>query len=386
MNPRIAHVGTFPPTHCGIASFTKSLTDSLVGQGADVGVVRLVDSWQLRPNADIIHQHVAGRGSLATANIVNSYDFAILQHEFGIYAGPDGDDVLNILNLTRIPTLVVLHTVLTDPTMHQRYVMQEIIRNADVLVTLSHVSRTRLIRNYEVNPARVRVIPHGCADLRPRGESTVSSSRPTILTWGLISQGKGIEWGIEALARMKDINPRPRYVIAGETHPKVRASDGEKYRESLMRMASMNGLSDDVTFVDGYMEADSLKQHIAEADVVLLPYDSRTQVTSGVLVEALVSNTPIVATCFPHAMELLGDGSGALVDHGNAAAMAREMRRILTDSQVADEMRSKSRAKAGSFLWSRVARDYMRMGESLVNGRSILYASMGVEPTQVAAG
>jgi len=379
MKPRIAVLGTYPPTQCGIATFSQSLVNALILQHAQVSVVRLVDAPEPRPSAAVIHQHVAGQAPNATANVINHHDAALIQHEYGIYGGEDGDEILDILAKIRVPKIVVLHTVLRNATRHQKVVMQGIIDAADMLVTMTQTAKQYLLEGYSVDADHIKVIPHGSADLRTQNVGLKRSLRPTILTWGLISQGKGIEWGIEALAHLGDLSPRPRYVIAGQTHPKVINYEGERYRNSLIQKAERCGVSDDVVFVDKYLDAQSLRTLIQAADIVLLPYDSTEQVTSGVLVEAVVAGKPIVATKFPHALELLGDGSGELVNQCDPDDMASAMRKILVDVKHAQSLRKRAAAKVHSLLWTSVGEDYLsvldtldrpRMGASSVRAMS----------------
>lgn len=365
MKPKIAVLSTYPPTQCGIATFSQSLVNGLLSQNASVDVVRLIDEPQPRPSKAVVHQHLAGRDLSVTRTVLNNYDVVIVQHEFGIFGGTDGDEILHLMSQIHLPMIVVLHTVLTSPTVHQRIVLARIIELADALVTMTNTGRENLLKHYNVDPALVHVIPHGSADLRSVTPKKVDSEQPTILTWGLLSEGKGIEWGIDALAMLKDLTPRPRYIVAGQTHPKVKASEGEKYRNFLIERAASNGVSDDLQFIDNYLESESLKTLIQSADVILLPYDSREQVTSGVLVEAMVAGKPIISTRFPHAIELLGDGSGVLVDQFDPKAIADALRLLLTDKDHVRGMRLRSEKKADKFLWPNVSKDYFRVAESL---------------------
>ena len=375
MKPRIAVLGTYPPTQCGIASFSQSLVNALVLLNAQVNVVRLVEAQEPRPSVAVVHQHLAGQAPGITANVINHYDAVLVQHEYGIYGGPDGDEILGLLDKIRVPKVVILHTVLPNPTRHQKLVMQGIIDAADVLVTMTQTAKSYLLAGYDVPAQRVQVIPHGSADLRTQTTGLKRSLRPTILTWGLISEGKGIEWGIEALAQLADLSPRPRYVVAGQTHPKVLLNEGERYRNTLQHIAASYGLSDDVIFVDKYLDAQSLRTLIQAADIVLLPYDSRDQVTSGVLVEAVVAGKPVVATKFPHAIEMLGDGSGELVNQGDATDMADAMRKILVDVKHAQSLRKKAAAKVHSLLWTSVGSDYLSLLDKLDTPRMASSAS-----------
>ena len=156
-----------------------------------------------------------------------------------------------------------------------------------------------------------------------------------VLTWGLLGEGKGIEWAIDAMAQLKDLRPRPRYLVAGRTHPKVAALEGERYRDMLIQRSWATGVAASVTFDDSYRDVPSLTRLIQQATVVVLPYDSRDQATSGVLVDAIAAGRPVVATAFPHAVELLSSGAGFIVPHENPATLAHALRRVLTEPDLA---------------------------------------------------
>ncbi|MCL9797954.1 glycosyltransferase, partial [Frankia sp. AgKG'84/4] len=317
----------------------------------------------------VVGNLVAGTpgGPREAARLLNGFDVAVLQHEYGVYGGPDGDEVLAVLDAVEVPVIVVLHTVLVTPTPHQRRVLDAIVASADAVVVMTETARVRLVEGYRVHPRRVVVIPHGAADgQRAPGRH---ADRPTILTWGLIGPGKGIEWGIAAMAQLAGLAPAPRYVIAGQTHPKVLAREGEAYRDRLTAQVRDLGLTDSVSFDDRYLDAVSLAGLVRQADVVLLPYDSVDQVTSGVLIEAVAASCPIVATAFPHAVELLGDGSGLVVPHRDPGAIAAAVRSITTNETVRTGLAGAAAAKAPDLLWPAVAGRYRQLAAGLVARR-----------------
>jgi glycosyltransferase involved in cell wall biosynthesis len=365
MKPKIAMLSTYPPTQCGIATFAQSLVNGFLGQNVSVDVVRLIDEPTYFPSRAVIRQHLSGQDGSATRAVLNNYDVVVVQHEFGIYGGEDGEEILDLISEVHVPMIFVLHTVLTAPTAHQRFVFERILELADALITMTNSGRANLITHYDVDPTRVHVIPHGSADLRCKSSQRIDGTRPVVLTWGLLSEGKGVEWGIDALAMLGNLNPKPRYIVAGQTHPKVRAKEGEKYREFLLSRAAENEVSEDVEFINSYMESQALKKLIQLADVILLPYDSHDQVTSGVLVEAMVAGKPIVSTRFPHAVELLADGSGYLVDQCDSKGMADALRSLLTDEKQVSQMLINSEEKAESFLWSAVSQGYLELATEL---------------------
>jgi glycosyltransferase involved in cell wall biosynthesis len=350
-----------------------------------VGVVRVVDRPQRSASPEVVHHLVTSSpgGEAEAAAILDSFDAVIVQHEYGIYGGPDGDQVLSVLERLTVPILVVLHTVLVDPTPHQREVLERVLDVADAVITMTPTARRRLLNGYPVDPARVALIPHGAPDNRlavagrsddPIVEVDPGPARPTILTWGLLGPGKGIEWVIDALALLTDLDPQPRYLVVGETHPRVAERQGETYRQALKDRAARRGVDHLVEFNDGYFATAALGRIVAEADVVILPYDSREQVTSGVLVEALAAAKPVIATGFPHAVELLGGGTGLVVPHGDSAAMAAALRRVLTEPGLAAHLAAEAAALAPQLLWPAVADRYRMLAGALVEARATAVA------------
>lgn len=369
-------LSTFPPTRCGLATFTESLSDALVGHEDEGTIVRVLDQPEERGRRDPgarsrVRTDLIAGDSLSTSRSImslNGCDIAIVQHEYGIYGGRDGDQVLDVLAALRIPAIVVLHTVLVTPTAHQREVLVEVCRLASVVVVMTTHARDNLAAHYEVDLTRVHVIPHGVQHV------ALGDSRPhhrrRVVTWGLLSPGKGIEWGIRAMAQLADITPDVEYIVAGQTHPKVLAHAGESYRAMLADLASGLGIGSSVRIDGRYLDAAELAALIASADVVLLPYDSVDQATSGVLAEAVAAGVPVVATAFPHAVELLSSGAGIVVPHRHPDAIARALREILTDASVAKDMRETALRETDETLWSAVADRYRAVAVRLAAGRA----------------
>lgn len=366
--PSFGILSTYAPTACGLATFSAALARGLSSWGVDVGVVRIADGTP-SSEANVIGELVTGSpGSLeAAADLLNRSDVAVIQHEYGIFGGPDGDDVIRLMKYLSVPSIVVAHTVVKDPTPHQRSVLEEVAALADRVVVMSEAARDRLCGDYSVDRRKVEIIPHGAAT--PASAAVAPGQRPTILTWGLLGPGKGIERVIDVMPALKVLPGRPRYLIAGRTHPKVLATQGETYREGLIAQARRIGVADCVSFDGEYRTPEALTSLIQDASVVVLPYDSRDQVTSGVLVDSLSSGRPVVATAFPHAVELLGSGAGTVVDHDDPVALMSALRRLLTDSGVARSMASEARGMAPAMAWPVVANDYVTLAQRLVAAR-----------------
>ena len=370
MAPSYGFLSTHPPTQCGLATFNSALASHLTVVGTRHGVVRVTTGTDdHRPGPGVVHtwpaRGVAGWRDAAVA--LNQFDVAIIQHEYGIYPGPDGRDVLLLLRCLAVPSIVVLHTVLTRPTAPQKVLLEQIVAAAGAVVTMTDIARDRLLVGYTVDSSKVSVIPHGAT--KHVGAAAGARPRPHLLTWGLLGPGKGIEWALRALAELNDLDPAPTYTIAGKTHPKVLEHHGEAYRAGLHRLGAQLGVSTAVRYDSVYRDEKSLSRLISSADVVVLPYDSREQVTSGVLIEAVAAGIPVVATRFPHAVELLTGGPGLLVSHQNPVALAAALRRILTEPGLAASLAGRARARTQTPLWPAVAARYDALAHGLLAAR-----------------
>lgn len=373
MTMRFGFVSTFPPTQCGLATFTAALRGALLHSTTDEGwVVRLVDAPAPRPGDEVVAQLIAGDSASLhhAAAQLNLCDVAIVQHEYGVYGGADGSEILHLLDQVRVPCVVILHTVLTDPTPHQRRVLESVIAQADAVVTMTVAALERLAAGYAADMTKVCIIAHGApAPETTMAEPTFRTGQFTVLTWGLLGPGKGIEWGIEAMAMLRDLRPMPRYMVAGQTHPKVLLQEGDAYRDRLREQVRQGELGSWITFDGHYRNTSALASLIRSADVVLLPYDSAEQVTSGVLIEAVAAGRPVVATQFPHARELLAGGAGLLVPHRDPAAIAAALRSLVTRRDVMARMAAAATATAPQLLWPAIADQYRDLAGRLITAR-----------------
>ena len=365
-SPRLLFVSTYPPTRCGLANYTQSLVRALSDHrgGLDgLGVVRLMPPDDPPDENDdlVMARVVPGRpGWLKSVRAASAgFHILCLQHEYGIFGPDDGLAVLDLIESVDLPVMLTLHTVPRDPSDRQRQILESLVTRAEVLVVMSHAARRRLELRYRFDGTLIRVIPHGAHGFH--GQARRSDGRPTILTWGLIGPGKGIEWAIHAMRKLRHLEPLPWYLVQGGTHPNVRRRQGETYRRYLEWLVRSLGVEHMVDLEDGYVDDATLGRMVAGADVVLLPYDSRDQVTSGVLIEAVAAGKPVVATAFPHAMELLSGGAGVVVPHQDPDAIAEAVARLLGDRRTLSAAQEAARHLAGRLEWGSVAAAYEEM-------------------------
>lgn len=354
-------LSTFPPTRCALATHSLGLAQHLHDPrlGERCGIVPVLDRPRPPWPQDAAVCLVKGRpwSAIRVIDALNKYDVAVVQHDFGIYGGQDGEEVLGVIEALDTPVIAVLHTVPVAGDEHRRLVLQRVIDAAAAVVVLSRTDVATLRKHYRVDVGRLWVIPRGAAAVMPGNPShrPVVPAAPTILTWGLIGPGKGVEHVVAALARLRDLDPAPRYLICGQQDPRAEAREVDVYRELVLRTARENGVADLVTLDAAYRSPGALATLVQRADVVVVPYEARQRTASAVLTEAVAARRPVIATDFPHARELLGDGAGLVVPHRDPGALARALRRVLTEPELVRSMQIRSGQVAASASWPSVA-------------------------------
>ena len=360
--PSVALLSTFPPTACGLATFAAALACGLEQIGVtNVGVVQCSDDNHIVHDPHVLAQFRPNSpASMRDAlRALNGHDVVLLQHEYGIFGGEDGDQVLDLLDGLDASVITTLHTVPLSPSLRQRKILEEVVARSACAVTMTDTARRRLLSTYDVSPESIVTIPHGAT--LPHSIAPTSAGSPLLLTWGLIGPGKGIEWVLDALALVGTHMTPPHYIVAGQTHPKVVAREGERYRSMLKARARDLGIEDHVTFDARYRSLPELMDLIADATCIVLPYESTDQITSGVLVDAVAAGRPVIATAFPHAVELLADGAGMVVPHRDPAALARAILRIATRPDLARSMSIAAEQLAPRHSWPAVAANYVNL-------------------------
>ncbi len=363
LGTHIALVGGFTPRRCGIATFTADIHASLLTASPQV----VVDVYAMTPAADhtqfdpavsatIIEDMPESYAAAAQAINASGADIVWLQHEFGLFGGPAGDMILGLVERIAAPLMVTLHTVIPDPDPAQHRVMQQLVARAAKLIVMSERARFLLGTRYGAAREQIELIPHGVPD-RPFGRSTQFkarcgfSSRKLLLTFGLLSPGKGIESVIRALPAIIGDHPELLYCIVGVTHPNLLAHEGEAYRTGLHQLAIELGVENHIHWIDAFVPTSELLDLIEAADVYVTPYPGVAQSTSGTLSYAMALGKAVVSTPYAHATELLADDHGVLVPFNDSAAFAREIAALLDhpDRMLALQKRAYGRGRA--MLW-----------------------------------
>jgi glycosyltransferase involved in cell wall biosynthesis len=295
-------------------------------------------------------------------------DVVLLQHEYGIYGGLDGEYVLSFATELTQPLVVTLHTVLSEPSAHQSSVLSRLCDEAELVIVMTETARRILVDAGTCAPEKIRVVPHGAPGLLtehtldrqplyvpPRPGGSDGPDRFLLSTFGLISPGKGLETVIDALPRVVERHPEVLYVIAGQTHPSIARREGERYRLELERRVADRDLTDHVEFDDRFLSIGEIGDLLAATDVFVTPYRNREQISSGALTFAIAAGCAVISTPYLYATDMLSSGSGRLVPFGDSDAMAAEILRFVEEPHLLAAAREEARRIGSGLAWSAVA-------------------------------
>jgi glycosyltransferase involved in cell wall biosynthesis len=368
---RIAFVGNYQPRECGIATFTTDLCTAFAseyGEGRLFAIpVNDPDSSYQYPDKvrlELEQEDISSYERAADFLNFNGNDIVCLQHEYGIYGGGAGSHILTLLRKLKMPLVTTLHTVLRDPSLEQRMVLEEIAQLSDRLVVMSKLAAQLLREVYAVPSEKIDVIPHGVPDLpfmdpNYYKDKFGTEGKSVLLTFGLLSPNKGIEYVIQALPAILAKQPNVVYIVSGVTHPHIRRREGERYREELLALAEQLGVSEHVIFNNRFVSAEELIEHVGAADIYITPYLHEAQVVSGTLAIALGAGKAIVSTPYWHAQELLAENRGIIVPFHSPDAIAEAVLGLLENSAERHAMRKRAYLHSRGTTWAKTARAYM---------------------------
>lgn len=384
----IAVIGNYVPRQCGIATFTTDLVESLsreLGENA---------CWALAMNDQPegydypgkvrfeINQHqlkdyrlAADYLNISHINQGEQSDVVCVQHEYGIFGGPAGSYILELLSKLRMPVVTTLHTVLPNPEPKQRAVLRQLADLSDRLVVMAHKAVDILQAHYDIDPDKVVYIPHGIPDMpfvdpNYYKEQFGLLGKKVALTFGLLSKNKGIEYALQGMARAVEACPDLVYVVLGATHPHVLKAEGEDYRLSLGQLVRKLKLEKHVIFQNRFVTLDELCEYLAAADVYITPYVEENQITSGTLAYAMGTGKPVISTPYWYAREMLDEGRGRLVPFRDSEAMGEALVELLKDDAERHRVRKRAYDFSRSHVWSQVAQRYLQLFREVKAERS----------------
>lgn len=377
---RVALLGNHLPRQCGIATFTTDLGAAIGAEFPDLGcfVVAMNDGGRRHEYPEnvlfeIEQDDVASYRRAIDYLNVSTVEALSLQHEYGIFGGEAGSLVLGLLGELRMPIVTTLHTILAAPDPRQRRVMEEIVRLSERVVVMSAHGAALLQEVHGVPAGKIDLIPHGipAAMFRAGDKQRLGvQGKSVILTFGLLSPDKGIEYVVDALPAILEMHPETVYIVLGATHPHVLEQSGESYRWMLEARARRLGVDANMVFHDRFVSQEELGEFLTAADLYVTPYLNLEQSTSGTLAYAVGAARAVLSTPYRYATELLADGRGLLVPVRDSAAIAREVIGVLSDAPRAERLRARAGEFGRSMAWEVVARQHVASLEHAVRSRA----------------
>ena len=284
---KLAFIGTYPPRECGIGIFTNNLFNSIFENseqrefGDEGFVVALNDdglAYEYPKEVKVIIRQDYQEDYLKAAKFINlsGADICILEHEFGIFGGQSGVQILPLLHRLKVPLIVTLHTILKSPSYNEKAVLQEICKMANKIVVMSHKAIEFLVGIYNVPEEKIVFIDHGVPDIVFDQEKSKKEfkldSKKVLLTFGFIGRSKGIETVINALPEVVKKHPDLIYIVLGKTHPNVLRHSGEEYRIFLRRLVKKLHLEEHVIFLNKFIDEQDLFKYLCASDIYITPY------------------------------------------------------------------------------------------------------------------
>ena len=266
-----------------------------------------------------------------------------------------------MIELVHVPTIVVLHDVPADPTADQLRTLADACRSADAVAVTTAPAALRLAGIYGVDPSALWLLRSG--PTRQHGAS-MTARRPTVVTWGIVAPGSGIEWMIDAMVQLSALDVG--YLIAGPTSSELAADEAEDYRNALIRRCWIRGVAAHVTFQRGDADQATMTETMRNAVALIVPQDVAGDPLEGFLEEILAAGVPIVATDDAAASPVLPAGAALLVPPQDPAALADAVLRIMIDARLSESMTLSAAQSSPPATWSGVARQLDRLADAAI--------------------
>jgi len=385
----IGFVSSYIPRQCGIATFTNDLARGINKISTNGGykttftaVNDIPDGYNYDSTVkfDINIQNINDFKEAAHYLNLSDCDVVNLQHEFGLYGGEAGSNILYLLDKLNKPIITTLHTILDKPDEMQYKVMKEIGNRSSHLVVLSHRSYKILQEVYDFHSGKVKYIPHGAPDvpfIDPvyYKDKFNLTGKKVLLTFGLLGPNKGVEDVISAMPDVVNKYPEFVFIVLGATHPNVKRESGESYRYSLMDQVKKNHLEDHVRFVNRFVDKSELLEYLLMSDMYISPYQNKEQIVSGTLTYALASGKTVISTPYWYAEEALDNGRGVIVPFKNPEVISETIQLLLGDENKRNEYRKKAYDYGRKMIWQEVGESYVDLFHKAVSEYKMTHSS-----------
>ena len=361
----IAFLSTCPPRECALTTFTEDLMDAIDTIGiVDTNFIAINNSVKRKYDNKVIYdiQQDNQQDYIDLALKLNNsnIDLLVIQYEYGIYGGDNGNYILDLLNNIEIPVVTILQTVLKNPSDEQKSIVKFLGDRSAKLITMARNTSKLLKTLYGISPYKIEVIQHGVpVKTLPSREALKLQfgyeDKQLISTFGFLNPSKGIEYAIKAIAKLAEIDPNVLYLILGQTHPD---QENEAYREKLEALVKKLHLESNVKFVNKYLTKDEVIKYLQMSDVYMTPYLSRDLTISGTLAYAIGYGKAIISTPYMYAKEMLAEKRGLLAKFENPASIFNGLKYILHNPEEKLRMETNTLKLGETMYWDVIAKNY----------------------------
>jgi polysaccharide biosynthesis protein PslF len=372
---RIGFLSTYPPQECGLATFTRDLVTAMGNDGVnDTEVIAVSDSIGLPYDSKVsgmIKKSERGDYSKAAQKLnASRMDLLVIEHEFGIFGGDHGEYILDLVDKLEIPIVTTLHTILSEPDMKQRYIINALGNRSEKIITMAGNTKKLLESKYDIDPWKIEVIHHGVPKKVLESKESLKlkygyQNKRIISTFGLIGPGKGLEYGIEAISKIAGDKSDILYLVLGQTHPALK-DKGPAYRNKLEDLVWKLNLEGNVRFINKYLSIDEIIRYLQLSDIYMTPYTGRDQAVSGTMAYAVGYGKAIVSTPYLYAKEMLSDGRGMLAEFDNPQSLADCISHLFEHPYERLRMERNISKIGRTMYWDKVALQYSEVFSKII--------------------
>ena len=364
----IVCITSYPQRACGIATFSRDLRESVLavfGNSIHFSICA-IETNPSENNYDFPVEYILEDKNHSSyselAQIINQnheIDAVLIQHEFGLFGGELGENILIFLHEVKKPVITTFHTVLPNPSAKRKFVVKTIAQLSEKLIVMTQNSSAVLANEYGLASHQIEVIPHGTHLISLKDKEELKrkyflNDRKVLTTFGLINSGKGIETALFALPEIIKENPTSIYLIIGQTHPEVVKKEGEKYRNYLTQIIDELKLHNHTLFINKFVSNEDLLEFLQMTDIYLFTSKDPHQAVSGTFTYAMGCNCPIISTQFPHAIDSLGD-AGILISQNDSKQLSQSANYLFRNPEILNSMRINALEKTKSSSWQNSA-------------------------------
>lgn len=372
---KIGFVSTYPPTHCGVAEYTRMLSMSIKSVAQETVTYVFCDQGYggerydraARAYVYPVFEKKSRNYSLLLDYLssINGVDILHVQHEYGIFG--DHNSILDAVLEARREGLArkivfTMHTVyhpLSGRTSALEF--QKSLSSVDAVIVHSYVQEFEL--QYQgVDPSTIHRIPHGTLLNPYLGEPRYSLAEDlgikedcvtgfTLVLPGFLRRDKGLDILAEALDYGKWPS-KTTFIVAGEARDSVVREFIEKMSEKV-----------NTVFLEKYLTKEEILKLIALADAVILPYRDKPGAysVSGILHLSMGSLKPIIGTRVPRLIELYQFVPRLTVSTRNPPGIAKKVKWLYDNYDYAVAYMANLYGYAIRTHWLRMARRHLSL-------------------------